>query len=440
MRSRIASIFILWGGIFGLESLQATDYYVAKSGSNSNNGSAGAPWLTIQKAADTMRAGDRVMVSPGTYNEQVVTRAHGTASQLIRFMTTGTEPVVMRGFDIDHDYIHVKGFDITGSGPSTYQGYIDISETSDYCLITENRIHHGINQIFGIRIRDGSKSCTFSKNVLEYLDWIYIDINGSYHLVEGNRLSNCPGWDAIRLFGHHHTVRNNWFEAINKTGSNHTDLFQTFGVNGDVCYDIVVEGNHAVNCDSQIGNFEDNGQQIRDLTFRNNVFVNVTSSANIFCEYTYWYNNTFYNCSTRNNNCVLYFSTQPDKGTANNGICMNNVFVGCGGTNDYQSGWYTISPGVNNFSGDYNFVARMNWLPKQGFNEPHGINGGDPRFVDLSGGDLRIKKDSPVVGKGCSISGFTNDKDGNVRSQLWDMGAYEYLPKTPENVGIEYLN
>jgi len=46
-------------------------YYVAKNGSDSNPGSESQPWLTIQKAADTMVAGDTVYVKAGTYTEQV---------------------------------------------------------------------------------------------------------------------------------------------------------------------------------------------------------------------------------------------------------------------------------------------------------------------------------------------------------------------------------
>src|SRR5215467_14511154 len=46
-------------------------YYVAPTGSDSNDGSATAPWRTISHAAEMVAAGDTVHVLPGVYNESV---------------------------------------------------------------------------------------------------------------------------------------------------------------------------------------------------------------------------------------------------------------------------------------------------------------------------------------------------------------------------------
>jgi hypothetical protein len=64
---------------------QGTAYYVAKSGSNSNAGTAAAPWLTISYAASKVAAGDTVYVGAGTYNESVSITTSGTASAPIVF-------------------------------------------------------------------------------------------------------------------------------------------------------------------------------------------------------------------------------------------------------------------------------------------------------------------------------------------------------------------
>src|SRR5207249_5620831 len=65
----------------------ATTYYVSPSGSDSNPGTQVSPWGTIQKAANTMVAGDTTLVMDGTY-------VHG----YIRFATSGTssQPITLK--------------------------------------------------------------------------------------------------------------------------------------------------------------------------------------------------------------------------------------------------------------------------------------------------------------------------------------------------------
>ena len=50
-------------------SVRAAEYYVAPSGDDRNPGSELLPWLTIQKAADTLNPGDAVYVHAGTYDK-----------------------------------------------------------------------------------------------------------------------------------------------------------------------------------------------------------------------------------------------------------------------------------------------------------------------------------------------------------------------------------
>src|SRR5262249_56162761 len=47
----------------------ANDFFVSPTGSDSNNGSASAPWATLQHAADSVRSGATVLVADGTYNQ-----------------------------------------------------------------------------------------------------------------------------------------------------------------------------------------------------------------------------------------------------------------------------------------------------------------------------------------------------------------------------------
>src|SRR5260221_10851171 len=49
----------------------AGTYYISPSGSDTASGSSAAPWRTIQKAADTLNAGDTAIVAAGNYRERV---------------------------------------------------------------------------------------------------------------------------------------------------------------------------------------------------------------------------------------------------------------------------------------------------------------------------------------------------------------------------------
>lgn len=68
----------------------AAEYYVnCSTGNDSNSGAIGSPWLTVQKAANTMVAGDTTYVRAGTCTEDV-----------IGFANSGTSgnPITLRGY------------------------------------------------------------------------------------------------------------------------------------------------------------------------------------------------------------------------------------------------------------------------------------------------------------------------------------------------------
>ena len=54
-------------------------YYVSTSGSDTNPGTLGSPWRTIQHAANTVAAGGSVFVRAGVYKEHVNIPVSGSA-------------------------------------------------------------------------------------------------------------------------------------------------------------------------------------------------------------------------------------------------------------------------------------------------------------------------------------------------------------------------
>lgn len=72
----------------------ANAIYVAPNGSDSNSGSVSSPLKTISAAASRAKAGTTVMIAAGTYYEQVVTRAAGTANAPITFKSYNGTAVI----------------------------------------------------------------------------------------------------------------------------------------------------------------------------------------------------------------------------------------------------------------------------------------------------------------------------------------------------------
>src|SRR5213593_2304797 len=70
-------------------------YHVAITGSDSNSGTASAPWRHINYAAAKVMAGDMVLVHGGTYDEQVTISASGTSVAPIVFHTLPTDRAVV---------------------------------------------------------------------------------------------------------------------------------------------------------------------------------------------------------------------------------------------------------------------------------------------------------------------------------------------------------
>lgn len=90
--SRILLLAALCCGSLGL---LATDYYVAKTGDDANDGSEAAPFLTIEKAAAIMVAGDVCIIKAGTYREILSPANAGTAAAPITFRAFGEDEVII---------------------------------------------------------------------------------------------------------------------------------------------------------------------------------------------------------------------------------------------------------------------------------------------------------------------------------------------------------
>jgi len=94
-------IVLVWAAVASMAGLAgAAEYHVSKSGSDSNPGSSSQPFLTIQKAATVMQAGDMCTVHAGTYREEVIPPRGGSSeSQRITYRAAEGEKVYWKGSD-----------------------------------------------------------------------------------------------------------------------------------------------------------------------------------------------------------------------------------------------------------------------------------------------------------------------------------------------------
>jgi len=119
----------------------ASTFYVSPSGSDSAAGTSGAPWQTIQKAADTLSAGQTAIISAGNYGERVTLSRSGAQASPITLQVTNGALAQLLGFNISGSDWVLSGFDIsTQTNGSTGYG-VYVTGSASYVTIQNSYIH-----------------------------------------------------------------------------------------------------------------------------------------------------------------------------------------------------------------------------------------------------------------------------------------------------------
>lgn len=134
--------------LFSTTSYAATDYYVSTTGSDSNNGSQSSPFATIKKASLVAQAGDTVHVASGTYFGCLTTKASGTSTAHIRYVsdTKWGAKLVTPSYDTcqyvwmnQGSYVDIDGFEVFSLNVVTRYGIFNSG--GSYVRIMNNHIH-----------------------------------------------------------------------------------------------------------------------------------------------------------------------------------------------------------------------------------------------------------------------------------------------------------
>jgi hypothetical protein len=412
-------------------------YYVSTTGNDSNRGDSGAPWRTIQKAADALRPGDTAVVAAGEYHERVQVRNSGASGASISF--DGKGAVSMEGFRVSGSYVHVNGFEIANApGNDLFNRALS---SGIYCSgagdVFSNNFIHGTNAV-GIYLEEGStRNSIISNRVVSAVE-AGIYVRGTNHIVESNDISHTvqthPGMlnsgdaDGIRFFGSGSIFRKNYIHDITLADMGntnpHIDGFQTWGPVSN----ITIERNTIVQAETgdQGIIIEGKYQPTGGIIIRNNVFairsvefgpaviagglgpvsniqiLNNTVAAVIGpAEYAFWLFDNVSKVDVRNN--AVY-----DFGNA-------------------QYSYIRIDPKATDLNIGTNAVYKSDGKPPKGNPFPGDLWMVNPQFINVSTRDFHIRPTSPLIDAGVTLASVTDDFDGSHRplGKGPDIGAFE---------------
>ncbi|HEX2090409.1 MAG TPA: right-handed parallel beta-helix repeat-containing protein [Actinomycetota bacterium] len=422
-RSVISAVFALVPAIAVLwlpagSSWAASTYYVSPSGNDANPGTQSAPWRTIQRAADLARAGDTVIVKPGSYVGAKFSRS-GTASSPIRFraepgaVVTSPGPLNSNGDNLwvrNANYVFLIGFEVHSAPRAGIGVQGEPSAPAVGVVVRQCNCHD--NGRWGI-FTGYAQNFRAEKNVASGSDiehGIYVSNSADNPVIRGN------------------VVRNNNASGIQ---INADPVLAGDGIiTGALVERNIVSGNGVG------GGAAINLASVRNSTFRNNILYENHASG-----FAGWDDGAGSQWGTKNNrfynNTVVQasdgrFAASLQNGSSGN-VVKNNILFHPGprGTYDIdsssRSGLVSDYNVVSNvFSVDETFINFAAW--KRYGHDSHSlmVTSMSGFFVNASGGNYHLASGSPAINRGTTVP-VPNDIDGQSRPRgsRYDIGSDE---------------
>jgi parallel beta-helix repeat protein len=411
------------------------NYYVAPNGSDDNPGTEAQPWQTIQKATQSLQAGDTLNFREGTYRERLVPKDSGTS-----YMAYRGENVTLdgSGLSLPQDMaglvevsglsdIRISGLRITNAGPGDNHCGILVMDSSDI-VIDGNTTYNTASS--GIGVWDSS-DVTLSGNEVELCcndgeqECITVSGTDTFEIVNNHVHHGGPGSiggegiDAKEGSSNGMIHRNHVHHLNNRLGiyidawDRHT---HDIAVYQNIVHDIAGDDGFALASES--GGLLENIQVYNNIAYNNGLSGISLSTAGESGSHpvrsVQIINNTFYN----NGSGIWGGGISIENPDASDVVVRNNI---CS-----RNRWFQINVEVPaaGLTIDHNLIYGT-----RGDDENDGIDGveGDPRFVSASGADFHLGNGSPAIDAGSSVDAPMNDFDGNSRPRGsgYDIGAYE---------------
>jgi len=422
--------------VFLANTIQATEYYVNSStGNDTNVGSENQPWKTIQKAANTLVAGDTVYIMAGTYlpTQQIKPLNSGTSDHYINY----------RAYPGEEHLVVIDGTDIP---PINWFGVINIS-LKEYIKISGLKV---VNSSFAGIFIDESTNIILENN---HTDQTYS--------------SGISAWSSAAITIDNNKIRRACWptdgmqECISVVGSNHVVVKNNhiydggsigFGGGGEGidikngCTNVIVS-NNLIHDIASVGIYVDAYEidQSNVHVYNNTVYnisgvgVSVASEEGGSLKNVIVNNNIIYNCNDRA--MVIHWTNKPDYLIKNIYVLHNTLFSNEEGI---DVGVHSLGRNINiinnifsqnlnyqiqNSSDDLNpdeLKIKNNTL--YGINPSWALFGdnysiSDPEFIATSTYDFHLQSTSPAINQGAYLTRTLNSETGTIIA-LEDAGFF----------------
>ena len=420
-------------------SAQANTYYIAKDGDDQASGSINQAWRSIQKAANTLVAGDTVFIKAGIYNERISVQNSGTADQFIVFINYMNDEVIIDGSDIiwwdwnglfditDRSYISVLNLKLKNS----YYGGFWI-ENSHHIIIENNKTYNTVS--CGIGVWE-SNDITIHSNEVELAcndgEQECISIANSHHceILQNHIHHNGPGTNGgegidVKAGSHDILIAENTIHHLNNRIGIYADAWDAH------TYNITISRNKVYHClDSGIAIASERGGLIEYVRVVNNISYDNKWGG---IELGGWTNGNYQGATPVrhilfvNNTCYQNGSIDDGWGF---GIKINNSYAeditirnNICSRNNAQIGVENI---LSNLVIDHNLIDGNNDVEEAVFGSDSIV--GDALFMDANAANFHLLENSPAIDNGSSLDAPSEDFDKHQRPDggAFDIGAFE---------------
>jgi parallel beta-helix repeat protein len=424
----------------------AATYYVAPNGNNSNPGTESQPWKTIQKAAETLVAGDIVYIKAGNYQENVTPVNSGGAGNYIVYTALNNDIVTIDGQNVtlpdwdtglfhveDLSYIKISGLRIINVGPNNNNNGIYLDYTN-HIIIENNYIYNTISSGIGVwnsdniiidnneielACNDGEQECISVASTNEF-------VIKNNHIHDGG--PGTEGGEGIcpKDGSYNGKIYDNYVHDLPTRPGIYMDAWDKHTYNMEIFRNIVHDcGNDGILMVSEMGGLLENISVYNNIVYNNKyIGIVVTPNGEVAdppMNDMKIINNTVYNNGWNSGLEPWGGGIVVDVSNLSNLIIRNNIVS--------QNLYFQIAIEYygQNFFVDHNLIDGFRGDLSE---ETQGNDyvEGNPMFVNAPGADFHLQENSPAIDKGSSNDAPIEDYYGNSRpfGADYDIGAFEY--------------